>query len=207
MKYLIIIATSFIIFLTACIDNNKNASATEGLDSISDAIDLEIKEEKLRSKDSAAFTEKDWKDFEEALTNAFKADIYEAYIPYELMLDSNTTYNLAETNEFLHWFEGLKNEQGIDQLTSAISALSFNQVDSLQLLVTSFITVVKSSNKTVISEALSDNIKHLLNSKAVTPSFIINGITKTLGPHNFDRNLCRLSAFCYLISMLQISPI
>lgn len=207
MKFLFIFITGCLTFLSACGGNNNASTTNNSLDSISDAIDWEIKEEKQKDKDSAKFTKEDWQIFELALTNTFKADIYEAYMPYELMLDSNTTYNLAETNEFLYWFKGLKNEHGIDQLTTAISALSFNQADSLQLLVTSFITVVKSSNKTVIGEALANNIKYLLSSKAVTPKFIINGITKTLGQHNFDRKLCRLSAFCYLISMLQISPI
>lgn len=201
------IAFLSILLLTVSCKQNANTKTKETLDSISNAIDIEIYEEQAaKNKDSTKFTKKDWADFETSLTKTFKADIFNAYTPYALTLDSIVGYDLEDAEAFLYWLNELKKEQGVEQLTEAFSLLPFNEVDSMQLLVSSFISVVKSSNKTVISEAIANTIQKVVTSKAVTPNSLIEGIVTTLGANNFDKRICRLSAICYLLSMMQINP-
>jgi hypothetical protein len=194
-----------IILFTACGAKKSNSSSLHEIDSIEDSyVDTSVKfSVQDVEPDTANFTAKDWKDFEDALTDEFGESIYPTFLAYEKALDSCGLLDTAIGEGYLRLLDKLSNKNDLTLLSSCNNLLDDKTQDKLMLLISAFTNTINTSPRTQIKFTLQFQFNHLTqNKKAIAPN-IVETIISALGRHDFDKKICQATALLFIMNMVM----
>lgn len=205
MKLLSILFLISLLF-TACGDNKSSESKTS-LDSIDNALEFNEAENDSRTieekKDSAVFTTQNWERFEEALITQLPFDMYDAYLPYEKILDSCGLLDTVSGDGYISLLNKLIENNDLMLIGSCNQMLSDDELNNLMQLTAAFTNLINKDNSLAIRIALNNSTERVMRSKNVSPKLIVDEVLTTLGEHNFDKKICQATAILYIMNMVM----